>query len=291
MGKFFLPSWLKNHLFTYNNINDVSQDKIDRIKEGLNRLKSDTPDVSIVIPVWNEENNILRTLSSISEIRTNYECELILVNNNSTDDTQGVIDFLGVRSVFEKEQGIAHARTAGLKAARGKYHLCADADTFYPPKWVDAMVEVLKEENVVCVYGKYSFVPPENTKRFGLAIYESISEILFLLRKRGHEYINVLGFNFGFITELGRNIDGFRMEKSRKGENIKGSSDYVQASEDGMMAMRISEFGKIKRVKSEKARAWTGTRRLLKDGSLAKAFKNRVKTQSGRLLEYIKGKK
>ena len=106
-----------------------------------------------------------------------------------------------------------------------------------------------------------------------------------------HEYINVLGFNFGFITELGRNIDGFRMEKSRKGENIKGSSDYVQASEDGMMAMRISEFGKIKRVKSEKARAWTGTRRLLKDGSLAKAFKNRVKTQSGRLLEYIKGKK
>lgn len=290
MGNFFLPAWLKKHLFTYNKINDVSEERLNKIKNGLSKLNSDSPDVSIVIPVWNEENNILRTLSSLSEIKTNYKCELILVNNNSTDDTQGVINLLGVCSVFEKEQGIAHARTAGLRAAKGKYHLCADADTFYPPTWVDAMVEVLKEEDVVCVYGKYSFIPPENTKRLGLALYESVSEILFFLRKKGHEYINVLGFNFGFITELGRKIDGFRMEKSRKGENLKGSKDYVQASEDGMMAMRISEYGKIKRVKSEKARAWTGTRRLLKDGSLANAFKNRVKTQGGRLLEYIKGK-
>ena len=290
MGNFFLPAWLKKHLFTYNKINDVSEERLNKIKNGLSKLNSDSPDVSIVIPVWNEENNILRTLSSLSEIKTNYKCELILVNNNSTDDTQGVINLLGVSSVFEKEQGIAHARAAGLRAAKGKYHLCADADTFYPPTWVDAMVEVLKEEDVVCVYGKYSFIPPENTKRLGLALYESVSEILFFLRKKGHEYINVLGFNFGFITELGRKIDGFRMEKSRKGENLKGSKDYVQASEDGMMAMRISEYGKIKRVKSEKARAWTGTRRLLKDGSLVNAFKNRVKTQGGRLLEYIKGK-
>lgn len=291
MGNFFLPTWLKQHLFTYNKIGDVSEDILNRIKTGLTRLNSDSPDVSIVIPVWNEENNILRTLSSLSEIKTNYKCELILVNNNSTDNTQGLIDSLGVRSVFEKEQGIANARTAGLNSAKGKFHLCADADTFYPPTWVDAMVEVLKEENVVCVYGKYSFIPPNNSGRFGLALYESISEILFHLRKKGHEYINVLGFNFGFITELGRSIDGFSMEKSRKGENLKSSADYVAASEDGMMAMRIMKFGKIKRVTSEKARAWTGTRRLLKDGSLAKAFKNRVKTQSGRLYEYLKGKK
>jgi cellulose synthase/poly-beta-1,6-N-acetylglucosamine synthase-like glycosyltransferase len=291
MGSFLIPGWLKQHLFSYEKVSDISSEKLDRIKNGLSRLNSPTPDVSIVIPVWNEENNILRTLSSLSEIKTDYQCELILVNNNSTDNTQGLIDSLGVRSVFEKEQGIANARTAGLMAAKGKYHLCADADTFYPTGWVDAMVKVLKEEGVVCIYGKYSFIPPDNSGRFGLALYESVAELLFHLRKKGHEYINVLGFNFGFITDLGRNIDGFRMDNARKGENLEGSKDYVAASEDGMMAMRLMELGKIKRVTSEKARAWTGTRRLLKDGSLGNAFKKRVKTQGGRFFEYLKGRK
>src|SRR5665647_2356450 len=101
MGNFFLPTWLKQHLFTYDRISDVSEERLNRIKTGLAGLNSDSPDVSIVIPVWNEENNILKTLSSLSEIKTNYKCELILVNNNSTDNTQELIDSLGVRSVFE----------------------------------------------------------------------------------------------------------------------------------------------------------------------------------------------
>lgn len=291
MGRFKIPKWLEQHLFTYQSINDIPKSQYEKIIKGLENFKSSDPEVSIVIPVWNEETNIYRTLSSISQIKTKYKCELLLVNNNSTDGTQKLIDDIGVRSVFEKEQGIANARSAGLKNAKGKYHLCADADTFYPPTWVDGMVEVLKEENVVCVYGKYSFVPPDSTGRIGLGFYELSSEMLFSLRKKNMEYINVLGFNFGFITELGRSINGFNMEKPRKGENLKDSKDYVAASEDGMMAMRLMKFGNIKRVTSEKARAWTGTRRLLKDGSLANAFKNRVKTQGGRIMEYITGKK
>jgi len=291
MGRFKIPKWLEQHLFTYQSINDIPKAQYDKIITGLENFKSSDPEVSIVIPVWNEETNIYRTLSSISQIKTKYRCELLLVNNNSTDGTQKLIDDIGVRSVFEKEQGIANARSAGLKNAKGKYHLCADADTFYPPTWVDGMVETLREENVVCVYGKYSFVPPDETGRLGLGFYELSSEMLFMLRKKNREYINVLGFNFGFITELGRSVNGFKMEKPRKGENLKDSKDYVAASEDGMMAMRLMKFGKIKRVTSEKARVWTGTRRLLKDGSLANAFKNRVKTQGGRIVEYITGKK
>ncbi len=291
MSRFKLPKWLVQHLFEYQSINDIPKLQYEKIISGLNNLINPEPEVSIVIPVWNEETNIYRTLSSISQIKTKYRCELLLVNNNSTDGTQKLIDDIGVRSVFEKEQGIANARSAGLKNAKGKYHLCADADTFYPPTWVDGMVETLREENVVCVYGKYSFVPPDETGRLGLGFYELSSEMLFMLRKKNREYINVLGFNFGFITELGRSVNGFKMEKPRKGENLKDSKDYVAASEDGMMAMRLMKFGKIKRVTSEKARVWTGTRRLLKDGSLANAFKNRVKTQGGRIVEYITGKK
>lgn len=291
MNRFKLPVWLKPHLFTYKTLQDVKTEKLEGIKNGLSRFKSGKPEVSIVIPVWNEEDNILRTLSSISCLKTKYETELILVNNNSTDRTQDIIDYLGIKSVFEKNQGIACARAAGLRAALGKYHLCADADTFYPPSWADTMVSALKEKGVVCVYGRYSFVPPENTSRAGLALYEIAAERLFLLRKRNREYINVLGFNFGFITKLGRDLDGFKMEKPRKFGNEEGSADFVMASEDGMMAMRLMNHGKLKMVKDCNARVWTGTRRLLKDGSLTKAFTKRIRNQSARMKEYLTGKK
>ena len=55
------------------------------------------------------------------------EWELLVVNNNSSDDTDMVVDnfasLLPVRRVFEKVQGLSNARNAGVRAARGDYIL------------------------------------------------------------------------------------------------------------------------------------------------------------------------
>src|SRR5215212_9976574 len=120
---FKLPSWLHTHLYTGKRFTDLSPDEINDLKKRLSNFRHEAAEVSVVIPAWNEENNIYRTLSSVASNNTTLKTEIIVINNNSTDGTQKVLDTLGVRSYFEPSQGIAFARQKGLEVAKGKYHL------------------------------------------------------------------------------------------------------------------------------------------------------------------------
>ena len=139
MSIFKLPDWLDQHLFTGKDFKDIGESELEELRSRLSKFNHENPEVSIVIPAWNEENNIYRTLSSLASNITDKNVELLVINNNSTDNTQKVLDRLGVRSYFQPIQGISFARQMGLLKARGSYHLCADSDTFYPPKWIELM--------------------------------------------------------------------------------------------------------------------------------------------------------
>ena len=277
MFKVVVPKWVRRHMFEYQNIDDLSNKFFKDISSKLKVFKSDKPLVSILIPAWNEEKNIARTLSSLSEIKTELPTELIVINNNSTDKTQELLDRCGVKTISEPKQGISFARQAGLEAAKGVYHLCADSDSIYPPGWVDAHVNNLKDHSVSCSYGRYSLIPPNGNTRVMLSIYELITSFHFKLRSRNKEYLNVLGFNFGFRTEDGKALGGFNISRPRWS--------------DGWMAMTLMEKGRISLVKSYDANVWTDSRRLMADGSLWKAFLSRVKKEGKLLSKYISPKK
>ena len=154
MSLFGLPAWIKSHLFKEKRFKDLSQSEINALKLSISSYLHSNPDVSVLIPAWNEENNIYRTLSSLSNTRTKYKVEIVVINNNSTDGTQHVLDTLGVRNYMQPIQGTPFARQMGLDMAKGKYHLCADADTFYPPDWIDLMVApMVKDSGITGVYG------------------------------------------------------------------------------------------------------------------------------------------
>jgi glycosyltransferase involved in cell wall biosynthesis len=287
-----LPDWIKTHLYPNKNFSDLSASEFQSLREKLKLFTSDSPDVSVVIPAWNEENNIFRSLSSIAATNTKRKVEIIVINNNSTDQTQDVLDKLGVRSYFEPKQGISFARQLGLLKAKGKYHLCADSDTFYPPSWIDLMLAPMVARNeVVGVYGRYSFMPLAQSGRFVLFIYESITGILVRIRKQKREHINVLGFNMGFVTQVGINNGGFIVKEVRKFHNELGSVDYVEEAEDGRMAVNLKKTGILKLVTDSKARVFTSSRRLAAEGGIVKSFKNRVQLHSNRMLEYFTGPK
>lgn len=240
-----------------------------------------------MIPAWNEENNIYRTLSSLSASNTRYKVEIVVVNNNSTDGTQNVLDTLGVRNYLQTVQGTPFARQMGLELARGKYHLCADSDTFYPPDWIDLMVApMVKDSGITGVYGNYAFMPPENQGRFGLWLYEKFAGVMIQIRKKNREYLNVYGFNMGFVTEIGRTTGGFKVSGSRIYANIVGS-DYENEAEDGRMALNLKTAGKLKMVSDSKATVFTSPRRLLDDGSIFNAFLNRAKRQMKGMRDYL----
>jgi glycosyltransferase involved in cell wall biosynthesis len=283
------PQWVKEHSFDYANWKTISPEKLASIKNGIRRFNSKNPVVSIVIPVWNEEKNILRTLSSFSAMNLPVATELIIVNNNSTDETQAILDYFNVKSIIEKRQGIAHARLAGLKEAKGYYHLCGDGDSLYPPNWINTMVSGLQEPSVTCVYANYSFIPVANTARVTLGLYELTAEALFEVRRLKREFLNVRGANFGFRKHQGLQVKGFELPVTRVFDNDEKNKAFVVFGEDGRMGRKLGEFGKLKLVRSPEARIWTSSRRLVKDGSLSKAFLKRMVKESGRLFEYFAG--
>ncbi len=290
MQVFKLPGWIDPHLYKAKKFTDLSADELDFLKSGIALFSAEKPDVSVVIPAWNEEHNIFRAVSSIIANRTSFKVEILVINNNSTDGTQNVLDELGIKNYLQPKQGTPYARQLGLDKARGKFHLCADCDTFYPPDWIDLMVKPMQQNaHTVGVYGRYSFIPPEGKSRFGLFFYETITSILIRIRQKNREYLNVLGFNMGFVTEAGRHPNGFIVTKSRKFDNAAGSEYFVDEAEDGRMALHLKQKGKLKLVTHPKARVYTSPRRLMYDGGIFKAFKNRFKLHTKAISGYVTG--
>jgi glycosyltransferase involved in cell wall biosynthesis len=281
MVKFTLPEWVKDNNVEYNRIEDVPSKVIDRIREDLKKFKVENPLVSIVVPAYNEEKDILKTLASLSKIKIDYPTEIVVSNNNSTDRTQEILDMLGVRSVIAKNQGISYARQAGLEAAKGKYILNADADSIYPPTWGNDFVEALKNPEVSCVYGTYSFIPSRNTTRASLAAYELVARTMFAFKRKdkNRECVNVMGFNFAFRKEDGIAVGGYNHNLQRK---------ITQRSEDGWMALTLMKVGRIQFLSTSNLTVWTSDRRLMEDGGLGQAFSRRVKKELSRISMYFK---
>ncbi len=280
MVNFSLPVWVSRILKKPNQISGYTTDEIAGLKKQLAVFQHPQPLVSIVIPAWNEEEGILHTLISLANTNTLYPVELIVVDNNSTDGTSALLQSLGVQVLLEKKQGVGHARTAGLHFARGIYVLTGDSDTLYPPGWITAMTDALvngEKEPVYCVHGSYSFLPGIDTPRWQYAFYELLSGVIIRKKEKTQPFLNVLGFNAGFIRQKGIEVNGYDIETQR---TFRGAAGVVEnnATEDGMMALRLQEAGgKIKWVDSDEARVWTSDRRIQMDGGLQKALRMRMK--------------
>lgn len=94
--------------------------------------------LSIVIPAFNEERLIERCLQSISaSLLANdtpgFTSEIIVVDNNSTDNTANLAQQAGARVVFEPINQIGRARNAGAAEATGDWLLFLDADSLLNP--------------------------------------------------------------------------------------------------------------------------------------------------------------
>ena len=90
--------------------------------------------VSVVIPAHNEEGNVEPLIGALLGLYGEYFCEIIVVNDNSTDGTGAAIDRLHaqdsrVRALHRTPpNGVGRAIAAGLQAARGRYVLTMDCD-------------------------------------------------------------------------------------------------------------------------------------------------------------------
>src|SRR5574344_1951152 len=92
---------------------------------------------SIIIPAFNEERLLENSLSRIKEslqvfTSQGHTYELIVCDNNSTDQTAEIARSQGAKVIFEPINQIARARNTGASIASGKYLIFIDSDS-YPP--------------------------------------------------------------------------------------------------------------------------------------------------------------
>ena len=91
--------------------------------------------ISFVIPALNEEGIVGKTIQSIptEEIKeAGYEVEIIVVNNNSTDNTEQEAREAGATVFLEMNRGYGNAYKRGFKEATGDIFVMGDADGTYP---------------------------------------------------------------------------------------------------------------------------------------------------------------
>lgn len=267
-----VPRWVKKHNLNYQSFEEVPEQVFDRIRKGLENKSPENPEVSLVAITYNEGPKVLRLLSSLADMKTEHALEVIVVNNNSTDDTQKYLDRCGVKNVFEPRQGIPWARQAGLEASRGKYHLTADGDAIYPPQYADTLVKHLQKEGVVCAFGLGSFLPDESKGRLQLAFYEFFKDIVIRLRSLKRPEQSVRSQTMGFLAEPAKEV---------------GWNTGVKRGSDGRLAWALMKYGKVKLVRSKGARIWTTTETLNRDGSFGQMIATRIKREFKRVGEYF----
>jgi len=116
--------------------------------------------LSILIPAYNEEKTIIPLLNKVAKVKLPVEKELIIINNNSKDNTDKLVTnwikknkSVPAKQIFETRAGKGAAVRAGMKAAKGDLLIMQDADMEYDPAdYVELLKPILSGKTKV-VYG------------------------------------------------------------------------------------------------------------------------------------------
>lgn len=116
--------------------------------------------VSIIVPAYNVEKYIKRTLDSI--INQNFRnFELIVVNDGSTDNTRQIIEEILLNSnishnIINKEnEGVSIARNTGIKSAKGDYIFFLDGDDYIKEDCIEKLYNTLIKNGCDAAYTNY----------------------------------------------------------------------------------------------------------------------------------------
>lgn len=104
--------------------------------------------ISFIIPVYNAEKTISECLTSILDQQINpREREIIVVDNNSTDQTKNILARFQheILVLEETKQSRSFARQKGLDHAQGEFIVFVDADTVLEPVWTEHILKIMQE--------------------------------------------------------------------------------------------------------------------------------------------------
>lgn len=123
-------------------------------------MNIDEKDVSVVIPLYNGEETILKTLKSIANQSGNkYIKEIIVVNDGSTDNSRKLVEKFSCCSPVKivlincSNGGVSRARNIGMKKASGRWIALCDADDEWLNNKLIMQVEIINNYNFIDFLG------------------------------------------------------------------------------------------------------------------------------------------
>ncbi|MEZ0148378.1 MAG: glycosyltransferase [Candidatus Reddybacter sp.] len=197
-------------------------------------------DISIIICSYNRAHNLPECFEHLIKLVgiDVIEWEIILVDNNSTDDTRSVSvrydesSSLNIHYIFEGQQGLSFARNKGIETATGKYVIFIDDDIRVTTKWLRTIYDTFEKFGCDAVGGRIHIESPQS-----LPAWISPDMYGFLghqdFGSEPHQMDGYQEFPFGgnmavkksvfnrigtFNTELGRRGEGSKSDELFKGE-------------------------------------------------------------------------
>ena len=204
--------------------------------------------VSIIIPTYNGQKTIQETLQSVF-LQTYQNYEIIVVDDNSTDDTIDLIksNFPSVKIIQQKNQGTLAARQTGINIASGEYIALLDQDDLWFQEALQKSADILEKQPEIGLVlanmeaiddggGLLGFNVVPNEKCYSpsweeLLLFHPIANSVALFRRQLITQIGGLDKNFKFSGALGDTDTFCRMAEITKVHFINECLGYYRWSE------------------------------------------------------------
>ncbi|MFN4025139.1 MAG: glycosyltransferase [Hyphomonas sp.] len=194
-------------------------------------------DASLIVCTRNRAGQLKPCLQAIAELEYTGTWEIIIVDNGSTDATQGVIRAVApdmpapLVSIVETRPGLSAARNAGLAVARGRIIIFTDDDCYVAPDYVAQATAAFADERIGFVTGRVELHDPSDAR-------VTINTSREPRRFRARQYIHVdriIGANFAFRRSIIARIGVF--------DELIGAGTQIGGGEDTDYAARIVHAG------------------------------------------------
>ena len=142
----------------------------------------DGPIVSVILPAYNVERYIDRSIKTVQD-QSLSDIEILIVDDGSSDGTREAIARLAaedsrIRPIFHSvNQGVSAARNSAIEAATGKWLAMVDPDDWIAPSRLKTLVGLADEKGADAVADNQVFVDPEDEQAFGQLFNERQSGV------------------------------------------------------------------------------------------------------------------
>ena len=137
-------------------------------------------ELSIVIPIFNEEKNILPLTKKIIKTLKNYKFEITFVDDSSLDNSRKILKKLKKKYLFFKpifrsgKRDLSKSCISGIKKTKYSKILIMDGDLQHDPKYIPSMYEKLNDNKLDIVIGTRKLFEPNNKGLSEMRRYVSI---------------------------------------------------------------------------------------------------------------------